>query len=230
MPPPGPAVVAAEITAALEAEADPAKQQWWERYLKGAVPFLGVPMARVRAIVAGSWRTNELSSLDSEQVLDLATHLMALPRTEEKLAGILLLAEHGLELLTSADEPRLAAPLGDWYCVKVLGPLVGAQSDQEHLARRIANWTQAPVLWQRRAGVVAFVNLVPAEPELFPGFRDLVIEACDRNAQDPQRWSQTSVGWVLREMSKADPDRVQRFVAAHPQLSREAQRAATARL
>ena len=112
----------------------------------------------------------------------------------------------------------------DWYCVKALGPFVVAGSDTEARARAIASWSHADGLWQRRAGAVAFVNHAASRPEIFDGFSALLLEVCETNASDGRRWSQTSVGWVLRELSRQEPEVVSEFLRTHPELSTEAVR------
>lgn len=79
------------------------------------------------------------------------------------------------------------------------------------------------MVWQRRAGLVAFVNHATS-PEPLEGFTDRVLDAAETNAADPTRWSQTSVGWLLRELAHRSPDQVVTFVAAHPELSAEARK------
>jgi 3-methyladenine DNA glycosylase AlkD len=228
-----------DVTKRLDAVADSATREWWERYLKGAVPFVGVKMAGVRRI-AGSVMRDHLASEPPERRIDLALECFALARCEEKLVGVLLLAEHLLDDLSLDDVPRLAGPLEreqvtdwntcDWYGVKVLGPFVVAGDDAAARAGAIAAWRESEVLWHRRAAAVAFVNLAPDGDAVVPGLVDLILGVCEANVADPTRWSQTSVGWVLRELSAAAPDRVVSFVEAHPELSAEARRTALARL
>ena len=225
----------------LAAAADEKTRRWWERYLKGAVPFRGVPMATTRQAVCSVWRAEGIDRLDPAVQIDLALAQFAEAYCEDKLAGVLALGELLLAHLTIDDVPALARPfeLGhiadwntcDWYCVKVLGRFVEAGEDRRHRAEAIAAWRDAPTLWQRRAAAVSFVNLAPHGDEFFPGFTDLLVAVAARNVADRERFSQTSVGWLLRELSRAEPERVRRFVDDHQQLmSREALRAATARL
>ncbi|HSG80436.1 MAG TPA: DNA alkylation repair protein [Acidimicrobiia bacterium] len=227
------------VTERLDAVADPATREWWERYLKGAVPFVGVKMAGVRRIAASVMR-DHLASQPPRRRIDLALECFSLPRCEEKLVGVLLLAEHLLDDLALEDVPRLAGPLErghvtdwntcDWFGVKVLGPFVLAGDDAVARAGAVAGWRASDVLWLRRAAAVAFVNLAADGDGVVPGLVDLVLDVCEANVADPTRWSQTSVGWVLRELSAAAPDRVVGFVEAHPELSAEARRTALARL
>lgn len=117
----------------------------------------------------------------------------------------------------------------DWLCVRVLGPLI--ERHGEVAARTIAGWCDAAGLWRRRAAVVAFVNLVGRDEEPFPGCRQLVLDTCARNVTDPQRFAQTGVGWVLRELSTAAPGAVAVFLDRHGDtMSAEARRTASSRL
>ncbi len=97
------------------------------------------------------------------------------------------------------------------------------------LAPSLASWRDGFTLWQRRAAIVAFVKLAPRGDDNWPGFTDALLESCASNVLDEARFSQTGVGWVLRELSKADPARVEAFAVDHP-LSTEARRMALAKI
>jgi 3-methyladenine DNA glycosylase AlkD len=228
-----------DLAVRLAAAADPGTRDWWERYLKGAASFRGVKMASTRRIVTALVDDHGTDVDDPDVVIAHLHRCTRQPFTEDKLAGVLLVAEHGLASLRLEHVGDLARPLADgsladwnsvdWYCVKALGPFVVSGDDTESRCRAIADWVHADVLWQRRAGLVAFVDHA-AGPELFDGFTDLLLDAARTNVADPTRWSQTSVGWILRELAHRTPDRVRDFVAAHPELSTEARKNALKRL
>ena len=223
----------------LASDGDPRTRDWWERYLRGAIPFRGVPMAGIRSIVGAAHAEHGLST---DGLRADAYRLMEGRYAEEKLAGILVLQElvmpaGGLD--PARDLPDVAGLFDrghiadwntcDWLCVRVLGP--AAREGGEPTARMLAGWVDAPVLWRRRAAAVAFVDLAGGGDSLFPGFVDLLLDVCDQLATDPERFAQTGVGWVLRELSGAEPERVVEFVDGHrSELSREAVRMAAARL
>ena len=222
-----------DVAGRLAAVAEPATKDWWERYVKGGSSFRGVKMAAIRRAVTEAVTSRGLDVDDPEVVLAHLHRCARQPWTEDKLAGVLLVAEHGLRSLRLDHVDALAQPLGDgsfadwnivdWYCVKAVGPFVVSGDDTEARCRAVAGWVDADVLWQRRAGIVAFVDHAAA-PELFDGFTDLLFENAETNTSDPTRWSQTSVGWLLRELARREPDRVRAFVEAHPELSTEARR------
>ncbi len=227
----------------LDAAAAAQTKDWWERYLKGAIEFRGVPMAGIRAAVHSWYADLGLGQRRNRKgQRDLAFGLIREPLAEDKLAGILMLQEILIperRLRCGTDLAGLAALFDegyvadwstcDWLCVRVLGPVAAQQG--EGCARAIAGWSAATNLWRARAGGVAFVNLAPAGDANFPGFVAMVLAACRRNVQRRERFAQTGVGWVLRELSVAAPEAVAVFATEHiAVLSREAIRSAVRKL
>jgi 3-methyladenine DNA glycosylase AlkD len=232
----------ARLRARLDGAANSKTRDWWERYLKGAIAFRGVKMGDVRAAVHAWVGEEGLSGLPPREQVDLALSLFHLSYAEDKIAGILYLQE---VLVPSGaidwrvDLPRFAQLFEegwiadwntcDWFCVKVLGPLV--EREGEVCAAAIAAWRTAENLWRHRASAVAFVNLAKQGESNFPGFTEMVLESCATLVQRTERFAQTGAGWVLRELSAADQDAVVAFVETHrPKFSKEALERATGRL
>ena len=232
--------VTSHLDELLTAAADDATRQHWERYLKGAAQFRGVPMARVRKAVRQLWVDHALGDRPVDDLLALTHRWFARPASEDKLAAVLLIAEHLVGRLELSHHPDLAQPLEagniadwsvcDWYATKALHGYLAGADDIEARARALAAWTLTDRLWQRRAGLVAFVRLAPVADRQFDGFVPLVLDACAANLVSDDRFAHTGPGWVLRELSVAAPDSVARFVEDHPELSPESRRMATARL
>lgn len=117
----------------------------------------------------------------------------------------------------------------DWFCVKVLGPLVEQQG--EACARGISEWRNAKNLWQRRASGAAFVNLAKNGDANFDGFTDMLLEICAATVQHRERFARPVGGWVLRELSLAEQQRVAGFIEVHlGHLSTESLRNAVKKL
>ncbi len=220
-----------ELVSRLEATADEAKRSWWTNYVKGAL-FLGVPMAQTRAI-ALDWYRNGESSDPVGVCLELGRH----PISEVKLAGIAIM-EHDLVpsgVMSATDLERIRAGLNaggfddwntcDWLCVKVIGRLVDGRPRRDHDG--VLAWSSSDVLWEKRASLVGFVNLlVRREPSA--GFDGAFLTAARTVVSDERRFAQTAVGWTLRELSHREPDMVRAFVSDHGSLmSSEAAASAT---
>jgi 3-methyladenine DNA glycosylase AlkD len=223
------------LQARLESKANPKTKAWWEGYLKGAIPFRGVKMGDIRSALHTWLREESIpTELSPAENMELALQLLQEIHCEDKLAGILYLQE---VLIPSGaldwrrDLARFADLFQDgyiydwntcdWFCVKVLGPL--AELEGQPCARAISAWSNSENLWQRRAAGVAFVNLAKKGEAYFPGFSEMLLETCAALLQSQERFSQTGAGWVLRELSLAEPQRVAAFIQAQLQnLSREA--------
>lgn len=215
----------ARLQAALDREADPRTKAWWERYLKGEISFRGVKMAAIRSALHDWYEAEGMGAeLSLTQQRDLAYELIRQSYAEDKLAGILFLQEILLPQGALGCPADLDAMAGlfeagyihewntcDWFCVKVLGRLVEQQG--EGCARGIAEWRHGENLWQRRASGVAFVNLAKKGEANFAGFTELLLEVCRAMVESPERFAQTGTGWVLRELSAVEPDRVVEFIA-----------------
>jgi 3-methyladenine DNA glycosylase AlkD len=224
----------------LNAHATAATREWWTKYLRGAASFRGVKMEDIRVAMHAWFEEEQLGEyLSVGQQKDLALMLLEEVHTEDKLAGVLFLREILLPegaLDWRSELPRFARlfdegyirdwSVCDWLCVKLLGPLVEQQG--ESCARTISEWREADSLWQRRASVVAFANLARKGDQTFPGFTVMVLDNCSHLLGSQERFAQTGVGWVLRELSHSDQGRVIGFVEANlDRFSREALKNAT---
>ena len=234
------AAVTADLDDRLTESATVKSLEFWTSLMKGTAVFRGVPMAGIREACRAVWDGHDLSTWSTEDLLALAQHWFAQEASEDKLAAVLMLAELMPDRLALEHTDALAKPLAggdvadwnvtDWYATKSLHRFLRDAEDLPDRAAAIAAWSRAERLWHRRAGVVAFVGLAPEADRLYDGFVDVVLDACAANLEHPQRFAHTGPGWVLRELSRAVPERVMVFVEAHPQMSAEARRMATARL
>lgn len=221
------------LQTALDARASAKSRAFWRNYLKGNATFRGVPMAAVRTATHAWWQAEGFEALPAAAQKKVALRLFEEEPSEDKLAGTLLLAETLLTKLSRRDLPSFARLFArghiadwntcDWFCVKVLGPMVLATATPAATAAAIGGWRRAKPLWQRRAACVAFVNLARHGSRDVPGLPEVVLESSTALVADPERFAQTGVGWVLRELSLHDRARVVRFAEEQAaRLSREA--------
>ncbi len=236
MEPVSPSPPIADLQAALSAHADVSKRDWWIRYLKGAAEFRGVSTPDIRHESRAWWERHGGDQLAPAEQLRVCLELLSCPMTEDKLAAMLLLGER----LIPADRidcasalPRFAQLFAqghladwnavDWFCVRVLGPLIEMSGDT--CARSVAAWVEGNVLWQRRAALVGFVTLVPSG-----AYADLVVETAERLVRDPERFAQTGVAWVIRELAKSRSELAEAFLRRHAaDMSPEARKQARGR-
>eukprot|EP00899_Mesostigma_viride_P020351 jgi/Mesvir1/28317/Mv04837-RA.1 len=213
----------------LEVIADAKTKDWYEDYMLHVIPYRGVKMPELRKELK-AWM-NRLclnGSVSATQKKELAQELMQSTFAEDKFAAMLIYQEFliagghcGLaDLSVFADwfDQKLLYDWStcDWLCVKVIGPVaVGAGKEG---VDAVAGWKDAANMWRRRAACVSFVNFAKLGDANFPGFIDTLLAVCDITVQTDEKWIQSGTGWVLREVSTASQDaleKVQRFVEGH---------------
>jgi 3-methyladenine DNA glycosylase AlkD len=99
------------------------------------------------------------------------------------------------------------------------------------IARTLATWRNSEIMWQRRAACVAFTAVAPQGDAALPQLAQLIFTVCSTVVWSVERVDQTAVGWLLRELSRAEPTRVEAFVRRHARfMSRECVRQAIEKL
>lgn len=125
-----------------------------------------------------------------------------------------------------ADRERV-----DWLATEVLGAILVRTKRRAELARDLAAWRDAETVWQRRAACLALAELAAGGDAVLPGLCALALGVCAVVVWSPERLDQTAVATLLRELSRAEPARVEAWFRRWARLmSREGARAAVARL
>lgn len=230
----------ADLKVRLGREATGQARAFWTRYLKGGGHFHGVPMAKVRTCVRTWWAEHGLDVHPASVGKRVAIALIEQPMVEEKLAGILVLQDLLGSHLRATDLPAFARLFAaghlaewnvvDWFIMKVLVTLLDRPQGRRDVVRAIAQWRTGETVWQRRAACLAFVKLAPQGDAAVAGLTDNVIAICSNVVWSVERHDQTAVGCVLRELARAEPERVEAFVRRHALLmSKECVRHAVAK-
>ena len=119
----------------------------------------------------------------------------------------------------------------DWLATEVLGAVLVRTKRRAELARGLAAWRDAESAWQRRAACLALAELAAGGDAVLPGLCALALGVCAVVVWSPDRLDQTAVARLLRELSRAEPARVEAWFRRWARLmSREGARAAVARL
>jgi len=202
--------------AILEAEASEKTKLWWEKYMKGVIPFRGVGIPKNRELLS-SWRKdNGIDKWSAANQLDLALAFFIEPIAEDKLTAILFLQNFLYDKLPwrtllgrfeeiYAKKLMFDWNICDWFCIRVLGPMI--KENGIECAKAITSWKGEEYLWKARSSVVPFVNLA-SNTQYYP----YIHEACMVLVRREERFSKTAVGWVLRDISKYDDKFVTSFI------------------
>ncbi|MEK6869461.1 MAG: DNA alkylation repair protein, partial [Nanoarchaeota archaeon] len=148
--------------------------------------------------------------------LDLAISFFAEKYAEDKLVGILFLQNYlynkfDWKLLVTKFEKLFKENyiydwnICDWFCVRILGPMI--KENGMPCAEAVSKWNNAKNAWQARCSVVAFANLTKEKK-----FASLLLESSSVLIKRDERFAKTSVGWILRELSKSNKKIVVDFI------------------
>lgn len=228
----------ADLRVRLSREPTEQARAFWSRYLKGVGTFHGVPMARVRVLVKAWWTDHGLDLHPASVGKRVAIALIEQAMVEEKLAGILVLQDLLGSQLRATDLQEFARLFAaghlaewnvvDWFVMKVLVTLLERPQGRREVMRALEQWRASETMWQRRAACLAFVKLAPQGDAVVT---DHVLSICATVVWSIERHDQTAVGSVLRELSRAEPTRVEAFLIKHALLmSKEAIKLAVAKL
>ncbi len=199
-----------KLRESLAYHADAKTKAWWENYVKGSAPFLGVKMPVIRQELH-RWHESGVEGVwDYPAQVELALSLFDEKYAEEKLAGTLFLqeillpagvinCEHEIDRFAAlfSDGKIYDWNICDWFCVKVLGPLIRERGLD--CANQISRWRSAENLWQARACLVPFVSV--ADTNVY--YPD-VERSCQVLIRRKERFAKTAVGWILRDISRYD--------------------------
>jgi 3-methyladenine DNA glycosylase AlkD len=208
-----------EITQELRRQGSREKAEWWNHYLKGEIPFIGVSTPGIRKVVLERDRKYAFGRLPMNRQVALVNGLIRGDFAEEKLAAILYVQLFWLD----SQKPRFLMNLisdwfddrniydwntTDWLSIRILAPLVDS-GDQE-VIWKLKRWNRDPSLWKARASIVPFarVSSITDHAAVIDRFADILIRR-------QERYAKTAVGWVLREFSKHDPEFVLDFLSRH---------------
>jgi len=195
------------------------KAAWWNRYMKGEIPFIGVGIPEIRQTFLDRDRESAFAEMPMNRQVGLVNGLMRGRYAEEKLAAILYIqlfwldrVKHGflLSLLTDWFDDRHIHDWNttDWLAVRILAPLV--DSGDEKVIWKLKCWNRDGYLWKARASLVPFARAgsITSHGKVIDRFADTLIRR-------DERFAKTAVGWVLREYSKHDHHFVLDFLSRH---------------
>jgi 3-methyladenine DNA glycosylase AlkD len=182
-------------------------------YLKSALKFHGVNAAQVAA-TAGDWLRAH-PELDRQQLRALVDELFATDWFDLRSAGLVVL-EKRKRLLTAADAPwlmGLCRAAQNWAHVdhvstRILGFLV---EENPSLKRRVRSWARDRDFWIRRAALLSL--LLPLRRG--EGDFELFAALAEPMLAEKEFFIRKAIGWILREASKKQPERVHRFLFQH---------------
>jgi len=210
----GDAELIALIRAGLHAAAEPARAPMMQAYMKSAMPYLGVRVPTVRALVRAEAKRRPPADRATLEAT-IRTLWREAAYREERYAATALAGAPVVRPLRAPELIDLYRELivdGAWWDhVDELSHRVGKLLTDypDRIRPTVLAWAREPDRWLRRVAIIAQL-----------GFRertdhDLLTAAIEANADDPDFFLRKAIGWALRDYARTDPEWVRRFVDDH---------------
>jgi 3-methyladenine DNA glycosylase AlkD len=208
-----PEAAALAVAEALRAVGTAERAVQEKRYLKSELEFFGVTVPEMRRVVTGAVRG--YPGLDGAGMVAWAVALWGEPVHDRRMAAveILTLAAPRLGAGELAVVERLVRESGTWALVDGLaGNVAGEIALRDPRSWPVIDrWAVDADFWVRRSALLALLRGIRTGRPDLPRFT--------RYAQpllaEREFFIRKAIGWVLREISKHDPDWVARWTETH---------------
>ncbi len=211
------AAFVADVERALTLSATPERAEYEKRYLRSELRFIGAAMPAVRTECA---RQYKLLKPVPRVELDLLTDALWQSNCHELRSVAICLMVRSSELFSRKDLPRLQSLISesagwahvDWIATDLLGAVYTTDGS---IADELRSWSKDADFWVRRASMLALLG------EARRGNRkafELFSEFASTMVHEKEFFIRKAIGWVLREVSKKQPQWTYEFLMRHRDL------------
>lgn len=190
-----------------------------QRYMKSAMPYRGVTTPILRQLCRSLFSEFGLSSRNEWEAV-IRTLWDGAGYREERYAALELVGARRYASFRSLDVLPLYEYLivsGAWWdlvdglATHETGELLRAHPEQMRAV--LLGWSRHADPWLRRTSIICQVGFKGATD------RELLFACIEPSLSERGFFLRKAIGWALREYSKAEPEVVRQYVAAHPELS-----------
>lgn len=203
------------MRSALATQADPEKAPRMQRYMKSAMPYLGLQSPALRRVCREVFGSLLLNDAEAWQAAVRELWYGAEYR-EERYAALELLADRRYAQWRTLDALPLYEELivsGAWWDLVdgIATREVGDLLRREPRAMRavLLRWSTSDDHWLRRTSIIAQVGFKRATDE------NLLFACIAPSLGERDFFLRKAIGWALREYAKVEPSAVRQYVTAH---------------
>ncbi|WP_295893681.1 DNA alkylation repair protein [uncultured Vibrio sp.] len=185
--------------------------KFMKSYMRGQYAFYGVQSGPRRAALKALFSKEHLPSL--EELPSVIDQLWAMPEREFQMVAVDLLIKLKTKLPVSMleDLERWIITKSWWDTVDMLATHIAGSlftRYPEETAARIECWRKSDNIWLRRTALLYQLKYKQRTDVA------LLFTIIRENQHDKEFFIQKAIGWVLREYSKTDANRVVNFIEA----------------
>jgi 3-methyladenine DNA glycosylase AlkD len=202
----------ATVRAALSDAAIPDKAPGMQRYMKSAMPYLGVPAPALRAVCKSALTAIPIRTATTWRRTALALWRGARFR-EERYAAIELTGDRRarafqtMNALPMYEEMIVTGAWWDYVDVLAkhrLGPLLAAYAAP--MRDVMLAWSHDEDMWKRRSSILCQLGFKERTD------RALLYACIEPSLGSTEFFLRKAIGWALRQYAWTDPREVQRYV------------------
>lgn len=200
-----------ELIKKIKTEGNPAKAPIHQKYHKSDLQFFGWDTPDLRKIANQTAK----QITDNDTLFILTAHLWASEIWDARMLCNFILAKK-IKLFTEEDFTRFYKWFKDcdgWAVTDLLAiPVFGEYLRQfDQFYEQVDEWKNDDHLWVRRAGLLRFITPVRHKESWPKRMEPIIIHHFPEN----DFFIRKAVGWLLREWSKIEPEKVRAFAEKH---------------
>jgi len=180
-------------------------------YLKtSSLEFIGVELPDIHKIVKQA-----IKGLRIEELPAVMDGLWKIKTFESRLAGIDVLKVYAQKgsVETGMDFADKWVDEGDTWAIidPLCSPTIGSMTIRDpKVEETLRSWRTSHNFWRRRASVLPFLYLT-LKTQYKPEYAAKILEAVTPHISDEEFFVGKAAGWVLRELSKREPELVRKY-------------------
>jgi len=207
--------ISEQIHTELNKRGNPVRKEKIASYLKtSSLEFIGVELPGIHKIV----KTN-IKGMNLDYMPNLMDTLWVIETFETRIAAIDVMKEYAKKgsigtamkkadvWINDADTWAITDPL----CSPPIGSMIIRDLKVETI---LESWASSDNFWRRRCSFLPYLHLA-LKSQYKPEYAKKIIEVVTPHISDEEFFVGKAAGWVLRELSKREPDLVRDYFEEH---------------
>lgn len=184
-------------------------------YLKtSSLEFIGAELPEIHKIVKAN-----IKGMNLDDMLELMEALWKIETFETRVAAIDVMKEFAKkgpidkamniadQWIDDADTWAITDPL----CSPTIGSMILRDSNVEAI---LQSWSNSENIWRRRCSFLPYLHLA-LKSQYKPEYAEMILKVVTPHISDEEFFVGKAAGWVLRELSKREPDLVRTYFEKH---------------
>ncbi len=207
--------ISTEIHKDLIAKSNPYRREKIAEYMKtSSLDFIGVELPQIHSVVNAHTK-----GLTPDDLLVVMESLWDIKTFETRVAAIDIMkvyakkgdVQTALKIIDGWVDDADTWGITDPLCSPTIGILLLRDESVEQV---LESWSTSDNFWRRRCSVLPYLYL-SLKAQYRPDFDSKILQAVTPHISDEEFFVAKAAGWVLRELSKRNPDVVRDFFTKH---------------